>query len=107
MREIQDLAEPISYRTLRTRKHLVCSSTRVLTHHSTEQCAQDNLVCEQWMVSSERGVEQTEKLTEPSDEEPLAESFPFRSLDREIDRNAEERISKPVIGGGLGSNNPS
>lgn len=57
MREIQGLAESISYRYLRTRKLLVCSSTRVLTHHGAEQRAQDNLVCEQRMINLEWGVE--------------------------------------------------
>jgi hypothetical protein len=57
MREIQDLAESISCRTLRTGRLLLCSSTRALTHHSAEQGAQDNLVYEQGTVSSEWGVE--------------------------------------------------
>ena len=36
-------------------------------------------------------------LAEPSNEEPLRKSLPSRSLDREIDGNAEERIGKPVV----------
>ena len=41
------------------------------------------------------------KRTETSDEEPLFKCLPLRSLDGKIDRQAEERISKPVVCGGL------
>lgn len=41
------------------------------------------------------------KRTETSDEEPLFKRLPLRSLDGKIDRQAEERISKPVVCGGL------
>lgn len=42
MREIQELAESVSYRTVR---NLALSNTQVLTHYGAEQSAQDNLVC--------------------------------------------------------------
>lgn len=41
--------------------------------------------------------QKTGTLAEPSNEEPLRKSLPPRSLDREIDGDAEERIGKPVV----------
>ena len=85
----------------------MCLGTQVLTHDSAEQRAQNNLICGPEVVSSDQEIKRAGTLTEPPDEEPLSKGLPFRSLDGEIDRNTEERISKPIVGRGLGGDDPS
>ena len=46
------------------------------------------------------------KLAEAPDEEPFPNRLFLRSLDSEIDRDAEERVSKPIVRRGLGSDDP-
>ena len=53
------------------------------------------------------GQEEVGTLTETPDEEPLHKRLPSRSLDREIDRDAEERISKPIVRRGFSGDDMS
>lgn len=78
------------------------TKTRVLTHHGTEGCTQNDLVCKRvgnWKTDCEI---EARKLTEATDEEPLFEGLSFCGLDGEIYTHGEERVSKAVVRGGLG-----
>jgi hypothetical protein len=53
------------------------------------------------------GRGEVETLAETPDEEPLHKRLPSRSLDREIDGDAEERISKSIVRRGFSGDDMS
>ena len=62
VRKSQDFTEPVSYRTLRTRKPPARSRSQSLTNHGAEHGAKDDLVCERGGVSSKWNVKRLEHL---------------------------------------------
>jgi hypothetical protein len=53
------------------------------------------------------GQGEAETLAETPDEEPLHKRLPSRSLDREVDGDAEERIGKPTVRRGFSGDDMS
>jgi hypothetical protein len=99
VREVQELAESVSYRTLRNKSRLCDQTPEYSPITAPSSRAQNDLVCDKRGSELARNGnrEGPGKLAEPPDKEPLPKRLPFRSLDGEIDRDAEERVSKPIV----------